>query len=112
MLPFSAAERRQNVATAEGRGFRLGKTKPRQGRKIFQARQSFAPDGAMSGCECKRDSAQPPKNWVSATNAFHGLQPWLRFCAAPRLKTEAFLRRACECLARCLCQHRDFARFH
>src|SRR5438093_1730883 len=52
-----------------------------------------------------------PKNWVSATNAFHGLQPWLRFCAAPRLKTEAFLRRACECLARCLCQHRDFARF-
>ncbi|PYS55436.1 MAG: hypothetical protein DMG13_04010 [Acidobacteria bacterium] len=45
MLPFSAAERRQNVATAEGRGFRLGKTKPRQGRKTFQARQSFAPDG-------------------------------------------------------------------
>ncbi|PYS54592.1 MAG: hypothetical protein DMG13_07685 [Acidobacteria bacterium] len=36
-----AAERRQNKATAEGRGFRLGKTKPRQGRlagAIFQAR--------------------------------------------------------------------------
>src|SRR5437016_13443425 len=60
----------QNIATAEGRGFRLGKTKPRQGRKIFQARQSFAPDGAMSGRECKRDSAQPSKNWFSTINAF------------------------------------------
>ncbi|PYS55944.1 MAG: hypothetical protein DMG13_01770 [Acidobacteria bacterium] len=67
-----AAERRQNIASAEGRGFRLRNAKPRQGRKIVQARQSFAPDGA----------------WFSATNAFHGLQPWLRSCAAPRLKTE------------------------
>ena len=39
-----AAERRQNIATAEGRGFPLRKAKPRQGRKIF-----------------KRDSAQPSK---------------------------------------------------
>src|SRR5439155_1923962 len=91
----------QNIATAEGLGFRLGKTKPRQGRKIFQARPSFAPAGAMSGCECKRDSAQPSKNerlrmqarqraaiknWVSAINAVHGLQPWLRSGAASRLK--------------------------
>ena len=62
MLPFSAAERHKNVATAEGRGKHLSpEPKPRQGRKTAALEKSFAPAGAMSGCECKRDSAQPSK---------------------------------------------------
>ena len=62
MPPFSAAKRRKNVATAEGRGKHLTrKAKPRQGRKTVALEESFAPAGAMSGCECQRDSAQPSK---------------------------------------------------
>src|SRR6266516_8121680 len=62
MPPFSAAEGQKNVATAEGRGKHLSREpKPRQGRKTAALENSFAPAGAMSGCECKRDSAQPSK---------------------------------------------------
>jgi hypothetical protein len=61
-----AAERRKNVATAEGRGLRLRSNEPHSGERFFR----------------------PCRGSCSTVTQHHGLQPWLRSYAAPRLNPE------------------------
>jgi hypothetical protein len=63
MMPNPAAERRQSVATAGGRGNDSGLDEPRSGDRIFRR---YA---ACTGCRL----------------VDHGLQPWLLSIAATRL---------------------------
>jgi hypothetical protein len=60
---MTAAERRKNVATANGRGIRRQLDEPHSGVRI-----------------CRRSAADPTLRIVD-----HGLQPWLGSFAAPRL---------------------------
>src|SRR5438552_2531141 len=64
MIPNPAAKRRQNVATAEGRGI------------------CFGPGISRGAAE---DSFAAPR-LMRLQNDNHGLQPWLHSAAAPRLR--------------------------
>src|SRR5437773_2956239 len=65
MIPDSAAERSQNVATAGGRGCQSRSNEPRSGERI-----------------CLRSAAH------AGAQQFHGLQPWLHSFSAPRLERD------------------------
>ena len=69
--PIRAAERRQIVATAEGRGFRY--------------RCVMSTVGAKDSLELFRHSVADFSN----DSPYHGLRPWLRSVAALRLCKDA-----------------------